>query len=86
MKHKSYDFRLYPSKEQEVLLAKHFGHNRFVYNYFLRMRCDYYLQNKNVDKKSLNYYDCANILTELKKSKETAWLKEVNSQTLQCFY
>ena len=53
MKHKSYDFRMYPTKEQEVLLAKHFGH-RFVYNYFLRMRIDFYLQNKNADKKSLN--------------------------------
>jgi putative transposase len=83
MKHKSYDFRLYPTKEQEVLLSKHFGHNRFVYNYFLRMRSDFYLQNKNAGKKSLNYYDCANKLTELKKSEDTIWLKEVNSQTLQ---
>ena len=83
MSHKSYDFRLYPTKEQEVLLSKHFGHNRFVYNHFLRMRSDFYLQNKNADKKSLNYYDCANKLTELKKSEDTIWLKEVNSQTLQ---
>ena len=81
--HKSYDFRLYPTKEQEMLLAKHFGHTRFVYNQFLRMRSDFYLQNKNADKKSLNYYDCAARLTEMKKCEETKWLKEVNSQSLQ---
>lgn len=83
MVHKSYNFRMYPTKDQEVLLAKHFGHNRFVYNYFLRMRSDFYLQNKNSDKKTLTYYDCSNKLTELKRLEETKWLKEVNSQTLQ---
>lgn len=81
--HKSYNFRMYPTKEQAVLLYKHFGHNRFVYNYFLRMRSDFYLQNKNAEKKSLNYYDCAEKLTELKKEESTEWLKEVNSQSLQ---
>jgi len=74
---------MYPTVEQEVLLSKHFGHNRFVYNHFLRMRNDFYLQNKNCDKKSLTYYDCATILTEMKKNPATEWLSEVNSQTLQ---
>lgn len=31
----TYKFRLYPTKEQEVLLAKHFGTVRFVYNWAL---------------------------------------------------
>ena len=31
----TYKFRLYPTKEQEVLLAKHFGCVRFIYNWAL---------------------------------------------------
>lgn len=76
---KTYRFRIYPNKEQEVLLNKHFGCSRFVYNYFLNERKEQY-QN---DKKSDNYYAQAKTLTELKKQEDTIWLKEVNSQTLQ---
>ena len=83
MKHKSYNFRLYPTKEQEDLLSRHFGHNRFVYNHFLRMKVNFYQDNKLNDKKSLNYHDTALELTKLKKEEETIWLKEVNSQSLQ---
>ena len=56
-----------------------FGSVRFVYNYFLNQRKEEYLNNK----KSLNYYDQAKELTQLKKKEETNWLKEINSQTLQ---
>ena len=83
MKHKSYNFRLYPTKEQEDLLSRHFGHNRFVFNHFLRMKVNFYQDNKLNDKKSLNYHDTALELTKLKKEEETLWLKEVNSQSLQ---
>ena len=76
---KTYRFRIFPNKEQEVLLNKHFGCTRFVYNYFLNERKEQY-QN---DKKSDNYYAQAKTLTELKKQEDTIWLKEVNSQTLQ---
>ena len=31
----AYRFRLYPTKDQEVLLSKHFGSVRFVYNWAL---------------------------------------------------
>jgi len=76
---KSFKFRIYPSKEQEVLLAKHFGANRFVFNHYLNKRKENYLE----DKKSLNYYDNANDLTQLKKDENYIWLKEINSQSLQ---
>ncbi len=33
--HKSYKFRLYPTKKQEELLLKHLGCARWVYNHFL---------------------------------------------------
>ena len=76
---KSFKFQLLPTKDQEVLLAKHFGCKRFVWNHFLNRRKDEYLKNE----KTLNYYDCATELVELKKVEETNWLKEINSQTLQ---
>lgn len=76
---KTYRFRIFPNKEQEVLLNKHFGCSRFVYNYFLNERKEQYQK----DKKSDNYYAQAKTLTDLKKQENTKWLKEVNSQTLQ---
>ena len=79
MINKTYKFRLFPTKEQEVLLNQHFGHSRWVYNYFLNERKKQY----QADKKSDNYYKQAATLTKLKKEEETRWLKEVNSQTLQ---
>lgn len=62
-----------------MLLNKHFGCARFVYNYFLDRRIEQYKENK----KSGNYYTDAAFLTELKNQEETKWLKGVNSQALQ---
>src|SRR5574344_912349 len=76
---KTYRFRICPDKEQEVLLNKHFGCTRYVYNHFLNERKEQY----QADKKSDNYYKQAVTLTKLKKEEDTKWLKEVNSQTLQ---
>ncbi len=76
---KSYKFRIYPTKAQAELMARHFGSTRFVWNYFLALRKDSYLE----DKKSLNYYDNAKTLTLLKKDSELDWLKDLNSQALQ---
>lgn len=76
---KTYRFRIYPNASQKELLAKHFGCTRFVYNYFLNQRQEQYKEEGESD----NYYAQAKDLTELKKKEETAWLKEVNSQTLQ---
>lgn len=58
---------------------QHFGCKRFTWNYFLNKRKDEYLNNK----KTLNYYDCANQLTILKTDDDYVWLKDVNSQMLQ---
>ena len=73
----TYKFRLNPNQEQQLLLNKHFGSVRWTYNYFLNQRKTEYLNKK----KSLNYYDQAAELTQIKKVNE--WLKEINSQTLQ---
>lgn len=76
---RTYKFRLYPNKEQSELLSRHFGCARFVYNYFLNQCKEQY----RLTGKSDNYYAQAKTLTVLKKQEATAWLKEVNSQTLQ---
>lgn len=80
---KAFQYRLYPTVEQGKILASHFGQARFVYNYFLRKRIDYYAANKGHEKQSLNYHDTAKMLTELKQQPKFAWLKESNSQSLQ---
>ena len=77
--HKSYKFRINPSSSQKELLEKHFGCNRFVFNYFLNHKKNVYLENKT----NLNYYDLAKLLTELKLKEDYVWLKDVNSQSLQ---
>ena len=75
---RAYKYRIYPTEEQKVLLAKTFGCCRFVYNWALNLKIEAYRQ----EKKSI-----ANIeLTNRMKSKlkaEHEWLGEVNSQALQ---
>ena len=81
----TYQMRLFPNKEQEVLLSKHFGSIRFVYNLFLDRRTKFYLEakEKQLAKKTLTYVDMAKELTQIKSKEETKWLNEVNSQSLQ---
>lgn len=85
---KSFKYKLYPTKEQEVLLAKHFGARRFIYNYFLNKCKEFYLKNKeDIEAKRIkwwvNYYDWSKQLTQLKKQEKYIWLNEVNAQSLQ---
>ena len=77
--HKTYRFAITPNNKQQVLLNKHFGCVRYIYNHFLNERKEQYEANNKSD----NYYKQAKRLTEIKKNEETQWLKEVNSQTLQ---
>ena len=81
----TYKLRLTPTKEQEVLLSKHFGSIRYVYNLFLDRRTKFYLEakEKQLAKKTLTYVDMAKELTQIKTHEETEWLNEVNSQSLQ---
>ena len=78
VQYKAYKFRLSPTEEQSVLLSKHFGCVRFVYNHFLKEKQNNYLLNK----KTLNYNTCAGNLVKMKRE-GFEWLKEVNSQALQ---
>ena len=67
---KSFKYRLYPTKEQEVKIQKNFGCVRFVYNYYLSKRIEIYEKYKE----TFNDYACAKDLTQLKK--ELTWLKD----------
>jgi len=74
---KAFKFRLYPNKEQKILINKHFGSNRFIYNYFLAKRIEIYKLNQE----TLTYYQCSANLPQLKK--EFEWLNEIDSVSLQ---
>jgi len=77
--YKSYNFRIFPTEEQEILLTKHFGACRFAFNYFLNERKEKYLS----EDKYIGFENNSKELTKLKKLDDFIWLKEVNSQSLQ---
>jgi len=74
---KAYKFRIYPNKNQEILIQKTFGSCRFVYNHYLAKRIEMY----KTDKTTINYNQCSKDMTSLKK--ELEWLKEPDSHALQ---
>ena len=74
---KSFKVRIYPTSEQQVLLEKTFGANRFIYNYFLNLKSRLY----GFYKIRLSYNNSSKVLTELKKQK--TWLRDVDSVSLQ---
>lgn len=79
MKYKAFKFRIYPTKQQEVLIAKHFGCCRFLYNYALDKKIKAYQK----DRTNLSRFDIQAELPKMKKSEEYCWLSEVNSLSLQ---
>jgi len=80
---KAYKYRIYPTEEQQLLLSKHFGSCRFVYNYFLQRKIEYYKAHKEDKKKGLTRFDNQKELAEMKQQEQYKWLFEVNSQSLQ---
>ena len=40
---KAFKYRIYPNREQRILLVKTFGCTRFVYNHYLAKRKDAYV-------------------------------------------
>lgn len=75
--HKAYKFRIYPNKEQEILIAKTIGCSRFVFNHFLAKWKNTYKETG----KRLTYNACSSQLPSLKQEYE--WLKEVDSIAIQ---
>ena len=74
---RAYKYRIYPTDDQKILLAKTFGCCRFVYNWALNLKIEAYRQ----EKKTIAYKEVQDrMVNELKK--ENQWLTEVNSQAL----
>lgn len=76
---RTYKFELRPTDEQILLLNKHFGCTRYVYNHFLNERMSQYSSGEKSD----NYNIQSSKLTQLKKRESMFWLTEVGSNTLQ---
>ena len=75
---RAYKYRIYPTKEQEVLFAKTFGCVRVVYNWALDIKSNLYKESQeNISRFALQSKLC----DELKKEKP--WMKDTNSQSLQ---
>lgn len=75
---KTFEYRIYPSAEQEALLQKTFGCCRWVYNRVLAMRRDEYARTGK--SRHINSY-----ITQIPawKRADAPWLSEVDSMALQ---
>lgn len=75
---KAYKYRIFPSEEQQGLLANIFGQTRFVFNLGLETKITAYAGNKT-------NIDCFDLIKQVKELKDTEcpWLKEAPSQALQ---
>ena len=74
---RAYKYRIYPNAEQKVLIAKHFGCSRHVYNWALTEKDKHYKETgKSLSKRQLQ----DRLVASKKDDKE--WLTDVNSQSL----
>lgn len=58
----SYKFRLCPTQAQEQQIQRTFGCCRYLWNHYLAQRKAVY----EVDRHTMNYYECAKDLTALR--------------------
>jgi putative transposase len=75
----AYQYRFYPTPEQQQILARQFGCVRYVYNWALRLRIETY----KAEKRSLSTSQLSRRLTVLKQQREQAFLNDVSSVPLQ---
>lgn len=61
MMFKAYKYRLYPTKSQKVLLEKHFGAVRYIYNKGLATKIESYQK----DKSKISRYDLQKQVVEV---------------------
>ena len=76
---RTYEYRIYPNKSQEVQIAKQFGCCRVVYNKTLALRKETY----ETTQKHLSKYELVKEITKWKEQEEFNWLSEANAQALQ---
>jgi putative transposase len=79
MQHQAVKVRLYPTTEQQEIVAQHFGCSRWWWNHALNLCIETYkATGKGLSQSALNAF-----LPKLKKQEETQWLTECYSQVLQ---
>jgi len=71
--------KLYPTKQQAMLIKLNIDNARFVYNHCLTLNKELY----EATKEHLNHFDMNKHITMLKSQDEYEWLKQSNSQVLQ---
>jgi hypothetical protein len=71
---KTYRYRLYPTKQQAILLAKHFGCCRFIYNWALEQRIKHYQETG----KTIHKFEIMKRLVGLKKENLEKVKKKLN--------
>lgn len=76
---KTIKIRLYPTKQQQEMLAKHFGCVRYVYNNSLAFKINSYKESKT----KLSKFELIKRLTTLKQESDKLWLNEVKAEVLQ---
>lgn len=76
---KAYTIRLYPTKEQEILMKKHIGSERFIYNWGLALNNNLYKE----EQRKYSLKELGKMLTQYKKQEEVSWLNEVSYATLK---
>ncbi|AFZ46237.1 transposase, IS605 OrfB family [Cyanobacterium stanieri PCC 7202] len=74
-----YKYRVYPDDQQKIALAQLFGCCRYVFNVSLAFCKEQYLETKKKPSSGI----LSKRLTNLKKQKDTLWLKEVSAIPLQ---
>jgi len=77
--HTAYRYRLDPTAEQAKLLLQFSGARRFIWNWALNRKKEHYQKTG----KTLGYNELCKELTVLKQQPATAWLREMNAQSLQ---
>lgn len=72
-----YKVKLYPNPSQEQVMIRHLGACRFVYNHFLALKKQTYLETG----RNLTYNQMSKLLTQLRK--DTSWMQEIRIVPLQ---
>jgi len=75
----TYRYRLDPTTEQEIRLGRFAGARRFVWNWALNRKREHFRETG----KTLWFSALCAELTILKQQSATAWLREMDSQSLQ---
>src|ERR1035438_2233574 len=76
---RGFQYRIYPTPEQRISLARTFGCARYIYNWALNLRSKAWQDRQE----RTTYGQTSAALTELKRQPEVAWLNDVSCVPVQ---